>query len=262
MLAQCVSSSKYEDVVEEKNRIKLDRNRISEARDELIDELMKERHRYAEFRIQKNARIEQLETALDTAGQQIEQTEAQRAASLAEKRAMEEELRSLRKRQEMIERQMATYKSLVGRFRDMIDRGDLTVRFEDGRMYLVLASDVLFPSGVAKLSSSGKSTISETGKKLAGIDRKFQVEGHTDDRPIRGGGLRYRDNWELGAGRAISVVQALIEAGVPKHRISAASFADSRPVRTNDTKEGRAANRRIEIVVLPELMQIPELETD
>lgn len=262
LFVQCVSSSKYDEVVEEKNRIAVDRNRVTEARDKLIDELMKERHLYAEFRVQKDARIDQLETALEAAGQQIDQTEAQRMASLKEKRAMEEELRVLRERQEMIERQMATYKSLIARFRDMIDRGDLKVRFEDGRMYLVLASDVLFPSGVATLSKSGKETILETGRKLVGIDRKFQVEGHTDDRPIKGGSLRFRNNWELGAGRAISVVETLIDAGVPANRVSAASFSDTLPVKPNNTREGRAANRRIEIVIIPDLMPIPELETD
>ena len=129
----------------------------------------------------------------------------------------------------------------------------------DGRMVVVLASDVLFASGSANLSRDGKSAIGEVAALLADIpDRKFQIEGHTDNVPIRT--AVYPSNWELASARALTVLKTMLEAGMPADRISAASFGDSKPARDNETPEGKAANRRIEIVVTPDLSTLPGLE--
>ena len=89
-------------------------------------------------------------------------------------------------------------------------------------------------------------------------DRRFQVEGHTDNVPIKT--AQYPSNWELASARAIAVTKALVDASLPADRVSAASYADYRPVSSNDTPEGRAANRRIEIVVVPDLSTLPGFE--
>ena len=85
--------------------------------------------------------------------------------------------------------------------------------------------------------------------------RKFQVEGHTDNVGIKT--AQYPSNWELAAARALTVVKTMVEAGLPADRISAASFGEFKPVKANDTNEGKAANRRIEIVVVPDLSSLP-----
>ncbi|HVE81711.1 MAG TPA: OmpA family protein, partial [Myxococcales bacterium] len=138
----------------------------------------------------------------------------------------------------------------------LIDAGKLKVRIREGRMVVALATDVLFPSGSSTLSKDGKAAIAEVAGLLASIpDRKFQIEGHTDNVPVRGG--QYFANWGLAANRALTVLSTMIDAGLPPERISAASFGDSAPAKPNDTPENRAANRRIEIVVVPDLASLP-----
>ncbi|MEM7647444.1 MAG: flagellar motor protein MotB, partial [Pseudomonadota bacterium] len=125
-----------------------------------------------------------------------------------------------------------------------------------GRMVVVLPSDVLFKSGSSRLSKKGNETIDKVAKLLVSIpEKQFQVEGHTDNVPIRS--AKFPSNWELASARALNVVNLMVKAGMPEQRISAASFADTKPVASNDTKEGKSANRRIDIVVIPDLSKLP-----
>ena len=82
-------------------------------------------------------------------------------------------------------------------------------------------------------------------------DRQFQVEGHTDDVPIST--ERFPSNWELSSARALSVVRLLIQAGVPPENVSGAGYGEFQPVASNEDAGGRRLNRRIEIVMLPNL---------
>lgn len=165
-------------------------------------------------------------------------------------------LAELEKRRAATEARIAEFKALLARFKSLIDAGKLKVRIVEGRMVVVLATDILFGSGSASLSKDGKAAIAEVARLLADIpDRKFQVEGHTDNVPIST--AQYPSNWELASSRAINVIRAMIDAGMPKDRISAASFGDSRPSQPNDSPEGKAANRRIEISIVPDLSGLP-----
>ncbi|MEN0067254.1 MAG: OmpA family protein [Myxococcota bacterium] len=172
---------------------------------------------------------------------------------------MADALRDLKERKAASDERIAEYQSLLDKFKDLIDAGRLTVKIVDGRMVVELASDILFESGKAELSEEGQSSLVDVGKVLAEIeDRNFQVEGHTDNVPIKT--ERFPSNWELGSARAITVVRTLHEGGIDMDRLSAASFADNRPVSSNGSKSGRAKNRRIEIVVVPDLSQLPGYE--
>jgi chemotaxis protein MotB len=168
-------------------------------------------------------------------------------------------LAELEKRRAEAEGRISEFKNLIARFRSLIDAGKLKVKIVEGRMVVVLATDILFASGSASLSKDGKTAIAEVGQVLASIPkRSFQVEGHTDNVPI--GTAQYPSNWELAAARAITVLKSMVEAGLPAERISAASFAETRPVASNDTKETKAQNRRIEIIIVPDLSQLPGFE--
>ena len=126
----------------------------------------------------------------------------------------------------------------------------------DGRMVLALPTDVLFASGKAKLSDAGKAAVTEVTAVLVTLHkRRFQVEGHTDNVPIKT--HRYNSNWQLAAARALNVVEAMMEAGMTGARISAAAFGEYRPVAGNDSDAGKAQNRRIEIVMEPDLSSLP-----
>ncbi len=177
--------------------------------------------------------------------------------SKTDKSALESALTDLRKRKEETESRIAEFKALLDKFKSLIDAGKLKVRIREGRMVVELATDILFSSGSANLSKEGKAAIVEVAALLTSIpSRKFQVEGHTDNIPLSGKGA-YKTNWELASARALTVLRTMTEAGLPPDRISAASYGDSMPARPNDTPENQAANRRIEIVVVPDLSSLP-----
>lgn len=172
---------------------------------------------------------------------------------------MSNALAELQRRKEEADARLNEYRSLLAKFRSLIDAGKLKVRIQEGKMVVVLASDVLFPSGSASLSKDGKIAVAEVAQLLASIPRRqFQVEGHTDDRPIST--AQYPSNWELAAARALNVTKSMVDAGMPQDRISAASFGDSKPAVSNDSAEHRAQNRRIEIIIVPDLSTLPGFE--
>lgn len=113
-----------------------------------------------------------------------------------------------------------------------------------------LANDILFAPGKAKLTSEGEAALDAVLEKLTSehAGHQVSVEGHTDSDPIRSSG--WKSNWELGAARAMAVLHHLSDVhGVSTANISASTFADTRPAGDNATDEGKAANRRVEIVV-------------
>jgi len=119
----------------------------------------------------------------------------------------------------------------------------------DSTIVLSLPELVLFESGAAALRAEALPFLQALAEVLVELDRQIKVQGHTDNVPIRT--ASFPSNWELSAIRAVTVVRALSELyGVPKHNLSAAGFADSRPLMDSTTPENRAKNRRVEIVIL------------
>jgi chemotaxis protein MotB len=176
-----------------------------------------------------------------------------------QKDQMERALSELKQREEEAKTRINEFRDLVTRFKSLIDAETLLVKIVNGRMVVAMATDVLFPSGSATLSKEGQDAVNRVATVLATIkNRDFQIEGHTDNIPINSS--RFPSNWELASARAINVVRGMVAGGVPAPRISAASFADTRPVADNGTAEGRKANRRIEIVVVPDLSGLPGFE--
>lgn len=163
-----------------------------------------------------------------------------------------EQLGMLREVEAETNRRNEIYAQFVQRLQHMIDVGQLTVNIEKGRIVINLPDNVLFQSGSAMLNQSGTAALRQIAGVLAQFeDRRFQVEGHTDDRPINS--ARFPSNWELSAARALAVVHLLADAGVPSRNLSAAGFGEYQPRADNGTPEGRQLNRRIEIVMLPNL---------
>jgi chemotaxis protein MotB len=205
---------------------------------------------------QKDAQLTQEKAALDKQTADMAQVMKDKSTLKSSVDEMTKALEDANKRKAEAERRIAEYRGLLARFKTLIDAGKLKVKIVDGRMVVALASDVLFAPGSAALSKDGKGNIQEVAKLLAGIpDRKFQIEGHTDNVPIHTDA--FASNWELGSARAITVLKTMVDAGMPQERVSAASFGDSKPAASNDTSEGKAQNRRIEIVVSPDLSSLP-----
>lgn len=184
---------------------------------------------------------------------ELVRTKAQLKTSVEEIKAA---LAELAERKAQADERVAAYRDMLARFQKLIDAGRLKVKIVNGRMVVEMATDVLFASGKSDLSDGGKAALAEVGAVLKDIpERSFQVEGHTDNDPIKT--AQFPSNWELGSARAVTVVRALIEAGVLPERVSAASFSEFHPVAGNDSAVGKTANRRIEIVVVPDLSQLP-----
>jgi len=155
--------------------------------------------------------------------------------------------------------QQQILKGLLDGLKNMIESGELEVRIRRGRMVVALPSAVLFKSGEADLSEKGMETLKSVAAALKQIQgRQFQVAGHTDNVPL-GKDNPYGTNWHLSAARAVSVVQFLVKEGVSPREISAAGYAHYQPVASNKSKKGKAQNRRVEISLMPDLKELPDL---
>jgi chemotaxis protein MotB len=215
----------------------------------------------------KDARIAELMEQGQATGTSLEQCKKDREnlnklvkGYTGEINAMEAALAEAAAREERAANRLAEYNSMLKQLKSMIDSGKLNVRIVRNKMVIELPEAVLFASGSAKLKTDGVRVLAELGPVLASIKgREFQVGGHTDNKPIRT--ARFPSNWELSGARAIDVAELLIEYGVPGNRISAAAYADTQPVESNDTAEGRAKNRRIEIALQPNLDELPDLSS-
>jgi chemotaxis protein MotB len=193
---------------------------------------------------------------LDAAREELAATVARAGTMSADITRMSAALAELEAKQSAASASLDAYRDLVRRFQSLIDAGTLRVRVIEGRMVVELATDILFAPGAATLSPAGEQAVRDVAAVLAAIpDRDYQVAGHTDDVPIKSD--RFPSNWHLGAGRAIAVAQLLTDAGLAGDRVSAASYADYKPTAPNHTPEGRAANRRIEITIVPDLSALP-----
>jgi chemotaxis protein MotB len=132
--------------------------------------------------------------------------------------------------------------------RQEIEGGLVEVERRDGKVFITVGSGGAFPSGTADLTAQAQEIIQRISFNALTSSSKITVTGHTDNVPI-GGGL-YRDNWDLAAARAASVVQAVQNTGmVAASNLQAVSKGENDPVDTNDTPEGRERNRRIEIEI-------------
>lgn len=123
-------------------------------------------------------------------------------------------------------------------------------------LQLVLPNEVLFATGSADLKLEGQNLLKELVGALEEIPYQIVVIGHTDNVPI-GAGLvkRYPSNWELAGARAASVVRLMVAEGIPPDQLLALSTGETRPIASNDTREGRAQNRRIEVRIRPVVVQ-------
>ncbi|MBW1813559.1 MAG: OmpA family protein [Deltaproteobacteria bacterium] len=165
----------------------------------------------------------------------------------------------LKKLKEASDKRNVEYKRLLIKLRTMIDSGSLTIKIRNGRMVVTLPSDILFSSGSTRLSKKGQKTIAELAATLSTLKgRSFIVVGHTDSTPIRT--ERFASNWELSTARAVVVVKLLIKNGVKPGMLTAGGCAEFDPVANNDSTDNKLKNRRVEIVFMPSVNELPKFE--
>ncbi|MBD0305837.1 MAG: OmpA family protein [Nitrospiraceae bacterium] len=194
-------------------------------------------------------RLRQEQTALQTALQQ--QEERDQKALAAEKTRLEQERVA---KKEGSQRLAKTQEELSQALQSEIAKGEALVQPTGDRLTMIVIDRVLFDSGSVKIKPDGLKVLKRISEVLKTLpDKHIRVEGHTDNVPMASRFReRYPTNWEFSIARATSVVRYLIEqGGLNREQVSASGHADTKPIAANDSEEGRAANRRIEITLIP-----------
>jgi chemotaxis protein MotB len=136
----------------------------------------------------------------------------------------------------------------------LVQKDLVTIRRSDFWIEVEMKTDILFPSGSARLADGAISILDQLGGVLSPFPNPIRVEGHTDNKPIKT--AVFSSNWELSAARAGSVVRVLANRGVAPDRLAVVGYGEQRPLKANDTADGRNSNRRVVVVILStELMR-------
>lgn len=192
-----------------------------------------------------------------------EMTREQLALRGKELRAQQEELRLKAKRIDDLDARLRSQTDAMSALRTKVSDALAGVRAEDlmitereGKIYVSLSEKLLFTSGSAKVDPKGKDALGKLASVLRGnADISVQVEGHTDSIPVKSS--RYTDNWDLSTARAVSIVRLLTNTyDVPPARVEASGRGQHQPIADNASIEGRARNRRTEIILIPRLDEL------
>lgn len=217
----------------------------------LDGQLAEQKKAYDQLKLSSGARVAGLSTDL-----------ADKQAELAKKERMlknrEERLKML---EEIVRKQDELMNALSNRVKDALmgfNADELSVEMRDGKVYVSMSDKLLFRSASAAVESKGVEALQKIADvMISNTDIDMAIEGHTDSIPIKTN--RFKDNWDLSVARSVSVVRILEGKGVDPKRVTASGKGEFTPIGDNSTKEGRARNRRTEIVLSPkldELMQV------
>lgn len=205
-----------------------------------------------------NAKISALSNQNSQLGQQT--TEQQNKLSQSQQ-DLQQQKQKLEQLQSLLNQQKQASEELKNKMSEALkgfNSNELSVYNKDGKVYVSLSEQLLFPSGSAVVNPKGVDALS----KLAAVlnlnnDVAVNIEGHTDSIPIRG---RYQDNWDLSTARANAIVRILVNNyKVDPTRVISSGHSYYEPVATNSTSEGRAKNRRTDIILSPKLEEMYKL---
>jgi chemotaxis protein MotB len=156
-------------------------------------------------------------------------------------------------RDEQVQKVSSTYESMLEKMKSEISQGQVTISELKGKLTVNMVDSILFDSGKAEVKQGGLEILGKVISILKDVnDKSIRIEGHTDNVQIsRALAQRYPTNWELSAARAINVGRYLQSEGIDPANLSAVAYGEWKPVAGNDTPEGRAKNRRIEIILVP-----------
>ncbi len=197
-----------------------------------------------------NSEKNQLNSELDAKGRQLS----------AKDQLIRDRERRLADLQAVMAKKDAAMQALRAKIADALvgfTGDDLSVVMKDGKIYVSMQEKLLFKSGSAKVDPKGKDAIAKLSDVLLkNPDIQIMIEGHTDNVPIIKGS-QYADNWELSSARALSIIRILTqEQSIDPKRITAAGKSEFNPIEPNTSPEGRAKNRRTEIILSPKLDEL------
>ncbi|HXU89438.1 MAG TPA: OmpA family protein [Methylomirabilota bacterium] len=247
VFAGCVSKSEYLKTVESANALEVDNARLKTdlaAAGKRNDQLAADR---AELERLLTARSGELGRSITELRQRVDALETENAR-------LSQDLADAQKaREEKVREVSSTYEQLVDKMKGEIAKGQVTISELQGKLTVNMVDAILFDSGKAEIKPEGLVVLGKVIEIVKSVtDKSIRIEGHTDAVPISGTlAQRYPTNWELSAARAINVARYLQKQAINPATLSAAGFGEFKPVADNDTPEGRAKNRRIEIVLVP-----------
>jgi len=279
LFTACVSKTTYQQKVDEADMLGQDVNRQNVT----IEELRQERTDLQEERSKLNARLvevlqqnSKLQRDLLTAHANQERQEGNLNQNQLQLSALRDQLNDMQQTndqllatiaelQQQVEKERIakearlakvknTYDQLVGALEQEIQRGEVTISNLEGKLSVNMLNKILFDSGKTDIKSDGKKVLRSLGDVLNKFpDKALRIEGHTDNVQISER-LRetYPSNWELSSARAINIVHYLQDQSkVPGERLAVCGYSEYQPVADNESPEGRAQNRRTEIVLVP-----------
>ncbi|MGB6409584.1 MAG: OmpA family protein [Candidatus Deferrimicrobiaceae bacterium] len=190
----------------------------------------------------------------DSLSQTIVELRGRIAVLETENRKLRQDTVALEKSQkEKVRKVSTTYQDMVEKMKKEISEGQVTISELKGKLTVNMVDAVLFDTGKAEVKQGGLEVLKKVISILKGeTEKAIRIEGHTDDVPISGTlAKRFPTNWELSAARAINVTRFLQEQGIDPDVLSAVAYGEYKPISDNETPEGRAMNRRIEIILIP-----------
>lgn len=230
---------KYKDLSDENAALNAQVARLTEDRDRLAAD---------------NLGLENvLQAKSDTLTRTILELRQKIAVLETENGRLRQEIADLQKSREETQKASKTYEDLLEKMKGEIAQGQMTISELKGKLTVNMVDAILFDSGKAEVKTGGQAILQKIVSILADVkDKSIRIEGHTDNVPIVGMlAKKYPTNWELSAARAINVARYLQEQGIDPAHLSAVAYGEYKPVAGNDTPEGKAKNRRIEIILVP-----------
>ncbi|MBA2542386.1 MAG: OmpA family protein [Deltaproteobacteria bacterium] len=209
---------------------------------------------------------DKIKEAKDCADQRAELDKASKTLG-DQLKTNKDQLTELAKVLEQNKIQLDAAKQFKSQFAKMVDSGAIDVVTRHGNIVLSLPAQVLFPSGVAELSDDGKIKVHEIGFTLkdkgpkddkGNFTARYLIVGHSDNQPLKSS--IYKDNWDLSMARALTVTRELIAAGMNPKNLLPSGAGDHDPIAPNASVKDMGRNRRIDIVLLPAITDIPESE--
>lgn len=203
------------------------------------------------------AKKDELSANISSLRDQIAEKERALNAKNSEIQALNQEKeKAIQEKEKSIAELKNTYNSLVGEMSEEIKKGEVTITQLKDKLSVNMVEKILFDSGSAEIKKDGKRVIERVAEILAKVtDKQIRVEGYTDNVPISPRlAVKFPSNWELSTTRATTVARYLQDKGIDPKLLSACGYSEYRPVALNDSDEGRAKNRRIEISLIPKEM--------
>jgi chemotaxis protein MotB len=264
----CVSSGKYQERLTDISNLKANVSSLEETLKQKEAELAKLNKEQEDLKKQNLALSDDnknLNDILKAKKDELNTTIAELRAKIATKdgeifslqkhmdELSQEKAQAIAEKEKSIAELKKTNDSMVSAMQEEIQKGEVTITQLKDKLTLSMVEAILFDSGSAKVKKNGEKVLDRVAEVLKKVnDKQIRIEGYTDNVPI-GGALaeKFPTNWELSTARATNVVRYLQRAGIDPQLLGACGYSQYRPIAANDTEEGKAKNRRIEVVLIP-----------